>query len=143
MSSREEFPSSLELYCKCKSEFVHFHAYSEEADPLLMFITPVRRPKEDEITRSRRGHACDSMLLVEPSVSFGYRQGACPRGNLPGSWQDTGSSYTMVYHALNTWAWLVVFIVWEHDLGTMERSNERGRAGQAHFYVIFKPQKSI
>lgn len=85
MSSREEFPSSLELYCKGKSEFVHFHAFSEEANPLLMFITPVRKPKEDEITGSRRGHACVSMLLGEPSVSLGYRQGACPRGNLPWS----------------------------------------------------------
>lgn len=47
MSSKEEFPSILELYCKCKSEFVHFHAFSEEADPLLMFITSVR-PKEDK-----------------------------------------------------------------------------------------------
>lgn len=83
MSSREEFPSGLELYCKCKSEFVHFHAFSKEADPLLMFITPVRRPKEDEITDSRKGHACVSMLLVELSINFGYRQGACPRDNLP------------------------------------------------------------
>ena len=33
MSSREEFPSSLELYCKCKSEFVHFHAYEIKPVP--------------------------------------------------------------------------------------------------------------